>query len=105
MNSWLWLVAAGLCEVLWAVSLKYTAGWSRPLPSVITIAGMIVSFVCLAHALKTIPIGTAYAAWTGIGILGTTLFGIFFLGEGISALRLLSIALIAAGIAGLKIGG
>jgi quaternary ammonium compound-resistance protein SugE len=105
MNSWLWLAAAGLCEVVWAVSLKYTAGWSRPLPSVITIAGMIASFVFLAHALKTIPLGTAYAAWTGIGILGTTLFGIFFLGESASAVRLLSIGLIAAGIAGLKMAG
>lgn len=105
MNSWLWLAAAGLCEVLWAISLKYTAGWSRPLPSAVTVAGMIASFVFLAHALKGIPLGTAYAAWTGIGILGTTLFGILFLGEGMSALRLISIALIAAGIAGLKIGG
>jgi quaternary ammonium compound-resistance protein SugE len=100
--SWIYLLLAGLTEVAWAVGLKQTDGWSRFWPSVITGALMIVSFVFLSLALKTLPLGTAYAVWTGIGAAGTALIGIFFFGEPRDLLRLLCIALIVGGVAGLK---
>ena len=100
---WLSLVAAGLFEICWAVGLKYTDGFSRLWPSVATVAAMVVSFGLLAHALKTLPIGTAYAIWTGIGAVGTACVGILVFGEPATAARLACIGLIAGGIVGLKL--
>ena len=99
---WFYLLLAGWAEVAWAVGLKQTDGWSRFWPSVITGALMIVSFAFLSLALKTLPLGTAYAVWTGIGAIGTALIGIFFFGEPRDLLRLLCIGLIVAGVFGLK---
>ncbi len=101
--AWVILVIAGLFETVWAIGLKYTQGFTRLWPSVITIAGMVISFYLLSVALKQLPIGTAYAVWTGIGAVGTALIGIFFLGEPKDIARVLSILLIVAGIVGLKI--
>ena len=100
--SWIYLLIAGLTEVAWAIGLKQSDGWSRFWPSVVTGVLMIVSFTFLSLALKTLPLGTAYAVWTGIGAAGTAIVGIFFFGEPRDALRVLSIALIIAGVAGLK---
>jgi quaternary ammonium compound-resistance protein SugE len=101
--AWIYLSIAGVLEIFWAISLKYTDGFSRLWPSVATIAGMIASFYFLAQALKTIPVGTGYAVWTGIGAAGTAILGIILFAEPASALRLLCIALIVAGIIGLKL--
>lgn len=101
--AWTLLFIAGLFEVGWAIGLKYTDGFSRLWPSVLTIAAMIVSVVCLALALKTIPVGTGYAVWTGIGAVGTAILGIVLFSESASAARLACIGLIVAGIVGLKI--
>jgi quaternary ammonium compound-resistance protein SugE len=101
-NSWLFLIVAGLLEVVWAVGLKYTQGFSRPLPSAITLTAMVLSIVLLSRALRTIPVGTGYAVWTGIGAVGTALVGIWLLGEPRSPGRLLAIASIVGGIVGLK---
>lgn len=103
--SWLILLLAGLMEIVWAVGLKYTEGFSRLLPSAVTISAMVASVVLLGIAMKTIPIGTAYAAWTGIGIAGTFVFGVLLLGEPVTIARLLCVGLIAAGILGLKLFG
>ena len=100
---WILLVHAGLFEIVWAVGLKYTEGFTRLWPTVGTVAAMIVSFGLLAHVLKTLPIGTAYAIWTGIGAVGTALVGIIVLGESASPARLACIGMIAAGIVGLKL--
>jgi quaternary ammonium compound-resistance protein SugE len=100
---WILLVLAGLFEIVWAVGLKYTEGFTRLWPTVGTVAAMIVSFGLLAHVLKTLPIGTAYAIWTGIGAVGTALVGIIVLGESASLARLACIGMIAAGIVGLKL--
>lgn len=100
--AWLILVIAGLLEVGWAVGLKYAEGFRRPIPSALTLVAMVASIYLLAQAVKTIPIGTGYAIWTGIGAVGTALFGILFLGEPAGALRLACIALIVSGIVGLK---
>ena len=101
--AWFVLFIAGLFEVVWAVGLKYTEGFTRLWPSLITAAGMVISLYLLSTALKQLPIGTAYAVWTGIGAVGTALIGIFFLGEPKDIARILSILLIVAGIVGLKI--
>ena len=101
--SWIYLLIAGLTEIAWAIGLKQSEGWTRFWPSVITGALMIVSFVFLSLALKTLPIGTAYAVWTGIGAAGTAIAGIYFFGESRDLLRVLCIALIIAGVAGLRI--
>jgi len=101
--SWAYLVLAGLLEVGWAVGLKYTAGFTRLWPSVLTLATMAGSVGMLGLALRTLPLGTAYAVWTGIGTVGTAVFGMLVLGEPAGALRLLSIGLIVCGIAGLKL--
>ena len=95
--------AAGLLEVGWAIGLKYTEGFTRLTPSVLTLAAMAGSIILLGLALKTLPIGTAYAVWTGIGAVGTALLGIWLLGEPATALRLACIGLIVAGITGLKL--
>jgi quaternary ammonium compound-resistance protein SugE len=103
-RAWILLIIAGLLEMGWAIGLKYARGFTRPLPSVLTILGMVGSMVLLARAVQFLPIGTAYAVWTGIGAAGTALLGIALLGEPRTAFRLASIALIVAGIVGLKIG-
>lgn len=100
--AWLTLFVAGLCEIGWAVGLKYTEGFTRLVPSVLTAGAMIVSLVLLGIALKTLPVGTGYAVWTGIGAVGTAILGIVLFGESMEAMRLASIALIVAGIVGLK---
>ena len=101
--SWLALFIAGLFEVGWAVGLKYTEWFTRLWPSVWTIAAMAISFFFLSYSLKTLPIGTAYAVWTGIGAVGTVIFGILILNESANIWRLLSILLIIIGILGLKL--
>jgi quaternary ammonium compound-resistance protein SugE len=101
--AWVLLVLAGIMEIVWAVSLKYTEGFARPLPTALAVASFLVSFVLLTLALRTLPLGTGYAVWTGIGILGTAAFGIVVLNEPASALRLGSMVLILLGIAGLKL--
>jgi quaternary ammonium compound-resistance protein SugE len=101
--SWVYLFVAGLLEVAWAVGLKYTAGFTRLWPSVFTLVAMAGSVGMLGVALRTLPLGTAYAVWTGIGTVGTAVAGMLLLGEPAGALRLLSIGLIVAGIAGLKL--
>ena len=101
--AWTVLFAAGLLEIGWAVGLKYTEGFTRLTPSVLTLAAMAGSVLLLGLALKTLPIGTAYAVWTGIGAVGTAILGIFLFGEPASVLRLASIGLIVAGIVGLKL--
>jgi quaternary ammonium compound-resistance protein SugE len=101
--AWAVLFAAGPLEICWAIGLKYTEGFTRLTPSVLTLAAMGGSVLLLGLALKTLPIGTAYAVWTGIGAVGTAILGIFLFGEPASVLRLASIGLIVAGIAGLKL--
>lgn len=102
-TAWLLLIAAGLLEVVWAIGLKYTEGFSRLVPSVITIAAMIASVWLLAMALKSIPVGTGYAVWTGIGAVGTAILGIILFNEAATAARIVCIGLIVAGIFGLKL--
>lgn len=101
--SWLILFIAGLMEIVWAVGLKYTQGFTRIVPSAITLSAMVASVVLLGIAMRTLPVGTAYAAWTGIGIAGTFVFGALMLGEPVTAARLACVGLIVAGIAGLKL--
>jgi quaternary ammonium compound-resistance protein SugE len=101
--AWLILVVAGLCEIGWAVGLKYTDGFTRLVPTVLTAGAMVVSLVLLGVALKTLPVGTGYAVWTGIGAVGTAILGIVLLGESMEPARLVSIGLIVAGIVGLKL--
>jgi quaternary ammonium compound-resistance protein SugE len=101
--AWLYLFVAGLFEVAWAIGLKYTEGFSRPLPSVLTVIAMACSLGLLALALKTLPVGTAYAVWTGIGAVGTAALGIYLFGEPATLSRLICIALIIAGITGLRV--
>ena len=100
--SWVYLFVAGLFEIGWAIGLKYTEGFTRILPTMLTAASMIVSLALLGLALKALPVGTAYAVWTGIGATGTALLGIWLFGEPATALRLSCIGLIVAGIVGLK---
>lgn len=100
--AWIYLLIAGLFEVAWAVGLKYTDGFTKLAPSVFTVITMIASFAMLGLALRTLPLGTAYAVWTGIGTLGTVLLGILIFQEPADAVRLACIALIVAGVAGLK---
>ncbi len=99
---WFYLLIAGLLEIAWAIGLKYTEGFSRFWPSVTTIVAMVCSFYFLSQALKTIPIGTGYAVWTGIGASGTAILGIILFNEPREFLRILCIALIVIGIVGLK---
>ncbi len=101
--AWGVLFLAGLCEVGWAVGMKYTDGFSRLWPSVWTVAMMVISVVLLGWSLKVLPLGTAYAVWTGIGAVGTALLGIWLFGEPREVLRFVCIGLIVAGIAGLKL--
>ena len=102
---WIYLVLAGLFEVVWAIGLKYTEGFSRLWPSVITVSAMTASIILLAMAVKTLPIGTAYAIWTGIGAVGAVLLGIVLFGDSASPLRLACVALVVLGMVGLKLTG
>jgi quaternary ammonium compound-resistance protein SugE len=101
--AWIVLFVAGLLEIGWAIGLKYTDGFTRLWPTVGTVLSMILSIVLLGLAVKTLPIGTAYAIWTGIGTIGTAILGMVLFGESAAALRLACIALIIAGIVGLKL--
>lgn len=101
--AWIILVVAGLTEIGWAIGLKYTEGFTRFWPSLFTGASMVLSIVLLGLALKTLPLGTAYAIWTGIGTVGTAILGIYLFGESAAVLRLVCIGLIVAGIVGLKV--
>lgn len=103
--AWIWLFLAGLLEVGWAVGLKLSEGFTRLVPSVATVALMAASIFLLGVALKTLPVGTAYAVWTGIGAVGTAAVGMLVLGEPATALKIGGVALIAAGIAMLKLSG
>lgn len=101
--AWIYLAMAGAFEVVWASSMKYSAGFTRLFPSVVTVLAMIASFWLLALALRALPLGTAYAIWTGIGAVGAFFVGILFMGEAVTPLRLASIALLVAGMIGLKL--
>jgi len=100
--AWIYLVIAGFFEVGWAIGLKYTEGFTRIVPSTLTVVSMIVSVLLLGLALRELPVGTGYAVWTGIGTVGTAVLGIYLFGEPATAARLACIALIVSGIAGLK---
>lgn len=101
--NWFILLVAGLFEVVWAVGLKYTEGFTRPLPSLITLVAMGLSFYLLSMALRQLPLGTAYAVWVGVGAVGTAVVGILWLGESVTPLKLVSLGLVVAGIIGLKL--
>ena len=101
--AWLLLFIAGLLEVGWAIGLKYTEGFTRPLPTILTVASMVISVALLGMALKALPVGTAYAVWTGIGTVGTAILGMILFDDPATALRLACIGLIVAGILGLKL--
>lgn len=101
--SWVFLFVAGLLEIGWAIGLKYTDGFTKLWPTVGTVIALVASFLLLGLALKTLPVGTAYAIWVGIGAAGTALLGIFLFGESIDVLKLVSLGLICAGIVGLKL--
>lgn len=101
--SWAFLFIAGLFEAAWAIGLKYTEGFTKLYPSIFTVACMILSFYFLSQALKTLPIGTGYAIWTGIGIIGTTVLGILLFNESLDPGRVLCILLIFSGVLGLKL--
>lgn len=105
LMSWLLLLLAGLFEVAWAIGLKYTDGFSRPLPTLLTLSAMGVSVLLLAMAVKQLPLGTAYAVWTGIGAVGTVLMGIWLFNEPAPLARVLCLLLIIGGILGLKFIG
>ncbi|OJT98326.1 MAG: QacE family quaternary ammonium compound efflux SMR transporter [Rhizobium sp. 63-7] len=100
--AWFLLFLAGVLEIGWAIGLKYTEGFTRPIPTALTAASMVASVVLLGIAVRTLPLGTAYAIWTGIGTVGTVILGIVLFSEPATAVRLACIALIIAGIAGLK---
>lgn len=101
--NWLILILAGLFEVGWAIGLKYTEGFTRLWPTVATIIAMAISLGLLGGAMKTLPVGTAYAVWVGVGAVGTAILGVVLLGEPVSAGRMVSFALIISGIIGLKL--
>ena len=101
--AWLLLIIAGLCEIVWAIGLKYAEGFTRFWPSVMTVAAMLISIVLLGLAMKSLPVGTSYAVWVGVGATGTAILGIFLFGEAASPGRLASLGLIVAGIVGLKL--
>ena len=103
--AWAFLILAGLLEIGWAIGLKYTDGYTKLVPTVLTVGAMIASVITLGLALKEIPIGTGYAVWTGIGTVGTAILGIILFHEPATALRLMCIGLIIAGIVGLKLVG
>jgi len=100
---WIILFLAGLLEITWAVGLKYTEGFSRPLPTVLTVAAMVASVVLLGLAVRHLPVGTAYAVWTGIGAVGTAICGILLFGDAATPARLACLGLVVVGIIGLKL--
>lgn len=101
--NWLILIVAGLLEVVWAVGLKYTDGFTKPLPSVITVVAMAASFYCLSLAMRSLPLSIAYTVWVGIGMVGAVIFGVIFLKEPINLVKIISLLLIIGGILGLKL--
>jgi quaternary ammonium compound-resistance protein SugE len=101
--AWTLLVIAGLLEIVWAIGLKYSEGFTRPRASALTIVAMLASFFLLSRALQTIPVGTGYAVWTGVGAAGTAVIGMAVLGEAATAARVLCLSLIVLGIIGLKL--
>ena len=101
--AWSLLFIAGLFEVAWAIGLKYTEGFTRPLPTVLTVCAMVISMGLLGITARQLPIGTAYAVWTGIGVFGTAMLGMYLFGESMAPLRLLCLGLILTGIVGLKL--
>ncbi|NIJ68069.1 DMT family transporter [Xanthomonas sp. 60] len=101
--AWICLLFAGLLEIVWAVSMKQSAGFTRLMPSIITVTGMIASFWLLALAMRTLPLGTAYTIWTGIGAVGAFVVGIVFLGEQVSAMRIAAAMLIVCGLVLMKV--
>lgn len=101
--AWMILLLAGLLEVVWAIGLKYTAGFTRPLPTLVTVAAMVASVALLGLAMKSLPVGTAYAVWVGVGAVGTVILGIVLFGDPVNLVRMVSVALIVAGIVGLKL--
>jgi len=102
-NAWVALALAGLLEIVWAIGLKYSEGFTRFWPSVITVIGAFASFWLLSHAMKSLPAGTAYAIWVGIGALGVAVLGMVLFGESVNTMRLAGIGLIVAGIIALKL--
>lgn len=102
MNSWFIVLIAGLMETGWAIGLKYSDGFTRPMPSVLTIVGALGSFWLLSLAMKDLPVGTAYAVWVGIGAVGTAILAVFLFNEPVNAMRVAGVALIVAGILTLK---
>lgn len=103
MNSWIYLIIAGICEILWAVPLKFSEGFTKLVPSVMTVVFLILSMIFLEQAIKGIPLGTAYACWTAIGAVGTVIVGMVFLNESTSIVRIFFLFLVIAGIIGLKL--
>lgn len=101
--AWLILFLAGICEIAWAIGLKYSEGFSKPLASVATLSALVISFVLLGIALRTLPLGVAYGIWVGIGAVGTAVMSVVLFGETLSLFKLASLALIVIGIAGLKL--
>lgn len=101
--EWMILILAGIFEIVWAAGLKYTDGFTRSVPSILTIAAMLISFWLLSIAMRTLPLGVSYAVWTGIGIIGTVIFGIVWLGETASIPKIIFIIFILVGIVGLKL--
>ena len=101
--AWLLVIVSGLLETGWAIGLKTSDGFTKPLPTALTIAGMIASFILLSIAARTLPIGTAYAVWVGIGALGTAILGVILFDEAVTVLRVISLVLLIAGIVGLKL--
>ena len=103
--AWTALITAGVFEIIWAIALKQSAGFTKLWPSVVFALAAWLSFACLSHALKTIPMGTAYAVWTGIGAVGIAVIGMVWMSEPVNAIRVACIALIVIGISGLKLAG
>lgn len=101
--AWMYLLIAGIFEMGWSIGLKFTHGFTQLIPSVLTVLGMVLSFFFLAHAVKTLPLGVAYAAWTGMGIIGTSLATIFLFHEPMSPMQMGCVVLIAAGIIGMRL--
>jgi len=101
--AWIYLVVAGLFECGWAIGIKYTDGFTKPVPTILTVSAMAISFWLLSIAIKTIPIGTAYAIWTGVGAVGVAIFGMLIFNESKEMLRIFCLLLIVSGIVGLKL--
>ncbi len=101
--AWIYLFLAGVLEIAWAVGMVYTSGWTKLVPSILTLLAMVVGIYLLSIAIKTIPLGTAYAVWTGIGTVGTVVYGILFFKEPVDIIRVICILLIVVGIVGLKL--